>query len=69
MDIKMPMMDGIEATKVIRTISKDVPMIALTAYAYDSDKEQALAAGCDDFLTKPLDRKLLIQKVIKYCGE
>lgn len=46
MDIKMPVMDGLEATKNIRTFNKDIVIVALTANAYDSDREKAYLAGC-----------------------
>lgn len=46
MDIKMPRMGGLEATRIIRSYSKEIPVIALTAYASEADKEQALEAGC-----------------------
>lgn len=52
MDIKMPHMDGLEATRLIRSYSKEVPIVALTAFAFESDKDRAIEAGCDDFLTK-----------------
>lgn len=54
MDIKMPEMNGIEATERIRSISPDIPIIAVTAHAYYTDKEQALAAGCNAIVSKPL---------------
>lgn len=49
MDIKMPHMDGLEATRLIRSYSKEVPIVALTAFAFESDKDRAIEAGCDDF--------------------
>lgn len=57
MDIKMPVLDGVEATKKIRGFNASVPIVALTAYAFDVDRERALKAGCNAFLTKPLKRK------------
>lgn len=66
MDIKMPEMDGIEATINIRKLSRVVPIIALTAFAYDSDRERALRAGCNDFITKPLDSKTFIRKIEEF---
>lgn len=50
MDIKMPYMDGLEATRLIRGYSKDIPIIALTAFAFESDRERAIEAGCNDYL-------------------
>ncbi|MFQ8804856.1 MAG: response regulator [Alistipes indistinctus] len=48
MDIKMPVVDGYEATRAIRKISKEVPILAITAFAFESDREKALEAGCTD---------------------
>ncbi len=59
MDMKMPVMDGIEATVKIRETDQSTPIIALTANAFDSDKEKALKAGCNAFITKPLTKKEL----------
>lgn len=61
MDIKMPHMNGLEATRKIREFNKTIPIIALTAHAFDSDKEIALSAGCNDYLTKPLNKKALFE--------
>ena len=52
MDIKMPVMDGLEATKVIRTFNEEIVIIALTANAYDSDREKAYLAGCNNLYGK-----------------
>ena len=68
-DIKMPVVDGYEATRAIRKISKEVPILAITAFAFESDREKALEAGCTDYLTKPISRDLLNQKLILYLGE
>ena len=59
MDIKMPRMDGLEATRIIRSYSKEIPIIALTAYAFEADRERALEAGCNDFVTKPVSEEML----------
>ncbi len=59
MDIKMPVMDGLEATRLIRQEDRKVPIVALTAYAYADDKKKAEEEGCNAFLTKPIDRKQL----------
>lgn len=64
MDIKMPRMDGLEATRIIRTYSKEIPIIALTAYAFEADKERALEVGCNDFVTKPVSGEAL-EKALK----
>lgn len=66
MDIQMPVMDGITATKKIRQIDKSVPVIAQTAYALDNIESIALEAGCSDFITKPLKIDLLTKKIKKH---
>ena len=66
MDIKMPIMDGMEATRLIKAQHPDIPIIALTANAFDSDRQQALEAGCDDFLAKPVNAPLCLQTIAKY---
>lgn len=68
MDIKMPRLNGLDATRVIRKLSPEIPVIALTAYAYEQDRQEALEAGCSAFLTKPFTQeqlKGLIQKWLK----
>jgi PAS domain S-box-containing protein len=66
MDIKMPVMDGNEAMKEIKKLRPSLPIIALSAFAMESDKTIALALGFDAYLTKPLDRKLLFQLIEKF---
>jgi signal transduction histidine kinase len=61
MDIRMPDMNGYEATRQIRKFNKKVIIIAQTAYALSGDKEKAIAAGCNDYITKPIDRNSLIE--------
>ncbi len=63
MDIKMPEMDGYEATKLIREFMPDLPIIAQTAYSANADKEKALASGCSDYIGKPISREILITKI------
>ncbi len=63
MDIKMPVMDGIEATRKIREFNKEVFIIAQTAYGYKSDWEMALAAGCNDYISKPIKQSVLRNKI------
>jgi len=68
MDIKMPDMDGLAATRIIRLFNKDLPIIATTAYALSSDAEKCKKAGCNDYIAKPvvIDQMLtLIQKYLK----
>jgi CheY-like chemotaxis protein len=69
MDIKMRGMSGLDATRQIRKISKDIPIIAQSAYAFNEDIENALNAGCSDFITKPISRNLLLEKIHKYLPE
>ena len=66
MDIKMPRMDGLEATHIIRAYSNDIPIIALTAYAFETDKELALEMGCNDFVTKPVSKEALEKALEKF---
>lgn len=68
MDIKMPEMDGLEASKIIRSYSTEVPIIALTAFAFDADREKAMMAGCNGFLTKPISVKELRAVLDAYLG-
>ena len=69
MDIKMPIMDGLEATKNIRAKFPDLPIVALTANAFDSDRQLALEAGCNDFLSKPVSSDLCLKTIKKFVGE
>jgi CheY-like chemotaxis protein len=66
MDIKMPEMDGYEATQKIRAFNKDVCIIAQTAFGLIDEKEKALTAGCNDYISKPLDIALLKAMINKY---
>ena len=61
MDIEMPEINGYEATRRIREFNKDIIIIAQTAYALQGDREKAIEAGCNDYITKPIDEKILIQ--------
>ena len=65
MDLDLPVIDGWEATRRLKraAATRDIPIIALTAHAMLGSREQALAAGCDDFDTKPIDFDRLMQKV------
>ena len=69
MDVKMPLMDGLEATKIIKEKHPDLPIIALTANAFDSDRQLALSAGCDDFLSKPVSGEVCLKTIKKYLKE
>ena len=65
MDLSLPVLDGLEATMEIRSNAHvaTMPILALTAHAMTSDRERALAAGCDDFDTKPVEFKRLLSKI------
>jgi PAS domain S-box-containing protein len=66
MDIKMPVMNGFEATKLIKASRPDLPVIALTAYAQPGSREEAIKNGCDDYLSKPYTRDELYQIISRY---
>lgn len=66
MDLKMPVMDGLEATKKIKRTLPTLPVVALTANAFDTDREAAMAAGCDDFLSKPVSGAKCLDTIEKY---
>ena len=69
MDIKMPIMDGLEATKAIREKHPDLPILALTANAFDSDRQLAMEVGCNDFLSKPVSSEECLETITRYIGE
>ncbi len=66
MDVKMPGMDGLEATRIIRRTSPDIPIVIQTANAFESDHIKAKEAGCNDVLTKPIKITHLINTVDKH---
>lgn len=66
MDIKMPKMNGIEATRAIKSFRSDVTIVAQTAFAMEEDKQNCYAVGVDDFLAKPVRYKLLFDTLGKY---
>ncbi len=68
MDISLPVMDGYEATRLIRQRFKSLPIIGISANAMKSDHQKAIAAGCTDYLTKPIDEDLLMKKLQEYLG-
>jgi len=79
MDIQMPIMDGLEATSTLRKLNYNKPIVALTANVMQEDVEKCMAAGCDAFLSKPIDTKVFFDVVSSYlirdeakpqeCGE
>lgn len=66
MDIKMPLMNGFEATREIRLFRKDIPIIAITAHAMTGDEKKAFDAGCDGFIAKPVSSEELLEELRKY---
>lgn len=66
MDIKMPVMNGLEATRSIKTFRKDLVIIAQTAFAMEEDRRNCTAVGCDDFLAKPIRYNVLLNTLAKY---
>ena len=66
MDLKLPTLDGYEATKAIKKLNPKIPIIAQTAYAMAGDKEKAISAGCDDYITKPIHSRELLRIVNLY---
>ena len=67
MDVQMPIMDGLEAAMAIRKAGfRELPIVAMTANAFQSDKDQCLEAGMDEFLSKPIRRKEVLEQIQKY---
>lgn len=68
MDIQLPGMSGLELTKMLKSDPnyKNIPIVVITAYAMKSDKEKAIAAGCDGYITKPIDTRTLPNIIGKY---
>ena len=70
MDLSLPIIDGWEATRLIKAdpATQNIPVIALTAHAMAGDEQKAREAGCDDYDTKPVDLKRLLEKIGKFLG-
>jgi two-component system, cell cycle response regulator DivK len=68
MDIKMPGLDGYEATRLIKKMYPEIPVIVQTAYALMGDRERSLEAGCDEYISKPVNREELISLVGKWLA-
>ncbi len=69
MDIRMPEMNGLDATRIIKEVNHETPVIAISAFAYDEHVKAALTAGCNDFLAKPFNPEELIEMVKKHIGD
>lgn len=63
MDLKMPVLDGYEATRQIREMNANIPILAQSAYAMSGDSKKALDAGCNDYITKPVKKEELLAKI------
>lgn len=71
MDLSMPVMDGWETTKKMKSQEdlRDIPVIALTAHALSEDRDEAIRAGCDDYDTKPIEIERLLKKIEAFVGK
>lgn len=70
MDVSLPKMSGLDATRLIKSnpATSAIPVVALTAHAMDKDREEAMQAGCSDFLTKPINESLLVSTINNILG-
>jgi len=66
MDVKMPVLNGLEATRQIRKNNNNIPIIAQTAYALVGDKDKIIKAGCDDYISKPIQKNKLFEVIGKH---
>lgn len=68
MDIKMPKMNGFEATKIIKKLKPDLPVVAQSAYSTSNNKNEAFECGCSEFISKPFSKELLLETIKFYIG-
>lgn len=66
MDLKMPVCDGLEATCRIKSMMPDIPIVMLTANAFDTDRRKAMDVGCDEFLSKPVNREKYLSVIARF---
>ena len=69
MDIRMPDMNGLDATRIIKEVNRNIPIIALSAYAFDENIKEAKEAGCDDFMAKPFRVEDLLDRIQKFLNK
>lgn len=71
MDIQLPGIDGLEATRTLKSCEgfKDTPIVALTSYAMQGDEEKAISAGCSGYITKPIDTRSFISTIDRFLGQ
>jgi CheY-like chemotaxis protein len=71
MDLQLPGIDGLALTRLLKAVPEtaSISIIAVTAYAMKGDRERAIAAGCDDYVTKPIDTRALPELIAKYAGK
>lgn len=68
MDIRMPEMDGLEATKIIRKENKDIPIIMQSAFVFNEDMKKAFDVGCSEYISKPFTKKQLVGTISKFLN-
>ncbi len=66
MDIELPGLDGVEVTRILKSKNRNIPVVALTSYAFKGDRERFLAAGFNEYLSKPLDISDFLKRLDKY---
>ena len=69
MDVRMPDMSGLDATRIIKEVNPDIPVVALSAYAFDENIREARDAGCDEFIAKPFRVEDLLDTVQRYVNQ